>query len=345
MPEWQDLAERRRLAEAAAYPAPWGSRPRRLLRRAVLRLVRPFTFWQVQLNRELVAAVERLETAVALSDERIRGGMVELARAAPAIEELRRQQAALGGRVDRALERMGAALDAHGAAPPMWGLTIEGFDESVGRVYGFRRPAQTAPPEDAYRRFEEVFRGPPEVVAARQRCYLDLIGDRAPVLDVGCGRGDFLDLLGEAGLERLGVEPDPAMAGHARAKGHEVAGADAVGYLEGLDEDWAGTVFSAQVVEHMPADQLLRFFSLAQRKLRPGGLFIAESPNPYSPYTWRHFWVDVTHRQPIFPEAALTLCWASGYHSAYVFHPAGTGDARRDRTEQPEYAVVAAKGG
>jgi SAM-dependent methyltransferase len=228
----------------------------------------------------------------------------------------------------------------------MWELALEPFrDDAAGRVYGFRDGPHHNPEHETYRRLEDVFRGPAEWVSERQRRYLDLIGDRGPVIEVGCGRGEFLDALRDRGTSYVGVEPDLGMLEACQAKGHEsVVHTDANSYLEGVEDGSLGVVFSAQVLEHMPTDYLLRFLRLALAKLQPGGLLIAECPNPHSAHTSKIYWLDPTHERPIFPELALSLCWVMGFGSGFVFHPVGTRDADADRFTEPEFAVVATKG-
>jgi hypothetical protein len=97
------------------------------------------------------------------------------------------------------------------------------------------------------------------------------------------------------------------------------------------------------VIEHLPYEELLRFYGLGLRKLEPGGLFILETVNPHSVPALKTFWVDPTHQHPLFPEVALALCEISGFESAYVFHPNGKGQVEVDRYETGEYAVVARK--
>jgi hypothetical protein len=91
----------------------------------------------------------------------------------------------------------------------------------------------------------------------------------------------------------------------------------------------------------MSYQELLRFYELGLRKIRPGGLFILETVNPHSVPALKTFWVDPTHQHPLFPEVALALCEINGFESAYVFHPNGTGEVEVDRYDTGEYAVVA----
>jgi predicted SAM-dependent methyltransferase len=132
------------------------------------------------------------------------------------------------------------------------------------------------------------------------------------------------------------------MVERCRAKGHErVEVADANSYLEKCADDSLGAIFCAQVIEHMSYQELLRFYELGLRKIRPGGLFILETVNPHSVPALKTFWVDPTHQHPLFPEVALALCEINGFESAYVFHPNGTGEVEVDRYDTGEYAVVA----
>ncbi len=207
----------------------------------------------------------------------------------------------------------------------------------LGAVTGFEEKGS-----GGYRGFEDIFRGPEELIRDRQGVYADLVKGFGPVLDAGCGRGEFLDLLREAGIERLGIDCEAEMVERCHEKGHEeVEQADLVEYLQGRSKGSLGAVFSAQVIEHLELGALQGFLDLGLAALRPGGLFIAETVNPHSAQALKAFWVDPTHRQPLFPETMLALCQLAGFASAHVFCPLGEGDWEKDRLAQGEYAVVA----
>jgi O-antigen chain-terminating methyltransferase len=217
-------------------------------------------------------------------------------------------------------------------------------DPAAGRVQGYTTQSGDQA-SGLYEAFENLFRGSEPFIRDRQRRYLALLEGREPVLDAGCGRGEFLDILREERIAYLGLDLDPDMVEHCRSKGHDrVELADINSYLEGCRDDSLGAVFSAQVIEHLPYEELLGFLQLSLRKLKPGGLLIAETVNPHSVPAMKTFWVDLTHKHPIFPEVALALCKIHGFASAYVFHPNGSGDVEADRFETGEYAVVARKG-
>jgi SAM-dependent methyltransferase len=169
-----------------------------------------------------------------------------------------------------------------------------------------------------YFAFESRMRGPIESVRERQRPYVQDFRDAAPVLDLGCGRGEFLGLLREAGVEARGVDLDPDMVAYGRGEGLNVEQAGALEYLEGLDDGSAGGIFAAQLVEHFPPPALVRLLELAAAKLRPGGLLVAETINPLSPLALRNYYADLMHAQPLVPETLELLARQSGFASVEV---------------------------
>jgi SAM-dependent methyltransferase len=173
------------------------------------------------------------------------------------------------------------------------------------------QPAAAALPD--YFAFESRMRGPSEELRRRQRPYVADFRDSAPVLDVGCGRGEFLSLLREAGIEARGVDADADMVAYARGEGLEVEQADVLAYLERLPDGSLGGIFAAQLVEHLPPASLLRLLQLAAAKLRSGGLLVAETINPLSPLALRHYFADLTHAQPLVPETLALLARQAGF--------------------------------
>jgi SAM-dependent methyltransferase len=227
------------------------------------------------------------------------------------------------------------------ALPYVADSPFERMDTPMGDVLGYRSAGSLHGSDSAYVDFEELFRGPAARVADSQRPYLTLVREHAPVLDIGCGRGEFLALLAEEGIAARGVDSDPGMVERCRALGVEATLADATEYLQELEDGSLGAVFSAQLIEHLPYAQLQRLLGLSRRKLRPGGLFIAETVNPHRVSSLKTFWVDLTHQHPIFPEVALALGAIAGFEPAYVFAPAFA-SFEQARFQAPAYALVAA---
>jgi SAM-dependent methyltransferase len=198
------------------------------------------------------------------------------------------------------------------------------------------QPAAAALPD--YFAFESRMRGSVEAIRERQRRYLDDFRDTAPVLDIGCGRGELLQLLREAGVEARGIDADADMVAYARGEGLDVEQADLVEYLERQQDGSLGGIFMGQVVEHLPPAVLVRALELAAAKLRPGGILVAETINPLSPLALRHYFADLTHAQPLVPETLELLARQSGFAETevrYLNEPA-------ERLTEPDDPVIAA---
>lgn len=334
MSELNAARESIELALNPPEPASIGT-ARRAIRRLSLLLGRPRAVHQHKVDRELLAASSAVERT-----------LVELTTG---LDELRRRVANSNvrlGALEGILGPIHAFVSASRSLPDYRALALERFDaEGAGKVIGYRNDAQAVAPSDDYVAFEDVFRLSEDVIRDRQRPYLSLLHEREPVLDAGCGRGEFLELLREAGVPARGVDLDPGMVAHARAKGLDVEQADIVEYLQDVAEGSLGVVFAAQVVEHLPYARLLAFLRLGHEALKPGGLLIAETVNPHVPTAFKNFWFDLTHQHPVFPEVLLTLCRGIGFGSAYVFHPGGNGDFAADCVWCGDYAIVAERAG
>jgi SAM-dependent methyltransferase len=198
------------------------------------------------------------------------------------------------------------------------------------------QPAAASLPD--YVAFESRMRGSVDAVRERQRVYVDDFRQASPVLDIGCGRGELLSLLREAGVEARGIDADADMVAYARGDGLDVEQADLVEYLERVGDASLGGIFMGQVVEHLPPGVLVRSLELAAAKLRPGGLLIAETINPLSPLALRHYFADLTHAQPLVPETLQLLARQSGFAETelrFLNEPA-------DRLTEPDDPVLAA---
>jgi O-antigen chain-terminating methyltransferase len=156
-------------------------------------------------------------------------------------------------------------------------------------------------------------RGSTADIAEKQRVYVEDFRGAGPVLDLGCGRGEFLSLLREANIEARGVDADPDMVAYATGEGLDVALGDVVEHLESLKDGSLGGIFGAQLVEHLPAARLVRLLEVAAAKLRPGGLLVAETINPLSPLALRNYYADLTHSQPLVPETLELLAKQAGF--------------------------------
>jgi 2-polyprenyl-3-methyl-5-hydroxy-6-metoxy-1,4-benzoquinol methylase len=194
--------------------------------------------------------------------------------------------------------------------------------------------------------FEDRFRGPQEEIRRRVEDYLPLLASASDVVDVGCGRGELLELLKKHGVRARGVDANIAMVEVCRARGLSADAGDAVGYLEQQPEESIGGLTAIQVVEHFDPGYLARFLETAHHKMRPGAPLILETINPAC---WMAFFEtyirDLTHQRPLHPETLRYLVQASGFRDVDVRfrQPVGDGD-RLDRVEAavaPELAALA----
>jgi O-antigen chain-terminating methyltransferase len=174
--------------------------------------------------------------------------------------------------------------------------------------------AERAAEGSGYAAFENRFRGSPEEIRARLSSYVDLFRERAPVVDLGCGRGEFLELLRETGVPARGVEANPHSARQASARGLEVAEGDLLEFLRAQAAGSLGGVFAAQVAEHLPPAVLQDVLREAHRVLRRGGLLALETVNPRSVVGFLEVYIrDLTHEKPLHPETLSFLAAAAGF--------------------------------
>jgi 2-polyprenyl-3-methyl-5-hydroxy-6-metoxy-1,4-benzoquinol methylase/glycosyltransferase involved in cell wall biosynthesis len=161
---------------------------------------------------------------------------------------------------------------------------------------------------------EERFRGSEEEIKARQRMYIDYFQGQEEVLDIGCGRGEFLELLRDHGIKARGADIDTDMVLLCREKGLDVVKEDAFSCLEKLPDESLGGIFAAQVIEHFPSDQIIRLVRRCYQKIRPGGVVVLETPNPQCLSIFaRSFYMDFSHVWPCHPEAMRYLLESVGF--------------------------------
>ncbi len=181
------------------------------------------------------------------------------------------------------------------------------------------RTASRAADDSVYTAFENRFRGSRDELRARQRDYVELLRGHAPVVDLGCGRGELLELLRDAGIEARGVEGNASAVQECRAKGLDVAAGDLVAFLEQQAPAALGAVFAAQVAEHLEPARLQGLLAAAHRALRRDGLLVLETVNVSSALAFFDVYVrDPTHVRPLHPETLRFMAAAAGFSDARV---------------------------
>lgn len=271
---------------------------------------------------EAVAKVVARQTSGVLSQVQEFGDAVRVALRAilAVIEEPAHVHADLVGQIDALFERA-AAFE---RAPSSSKAAVADLRRRVEQLEQIEK-ARDFNPFYENEAFEEEFRGSREQLLAGYKDLAVRFHHCAPVLDIGCGRGEFLEILRDEGIPARGVEIDPALVEACQRRGLDVKQNDAIAELSSLGDGELGGVVLIQVVEHLTPQQVLELVLLAYDKVRPGGRVIVETVNPQSLYVFSHaFYVDPTHTQPVHPA-----------YLDFVFRQAGFSDVIIDWRSPP----------
>jgi O-antigen chain-terminating methyltransferase len=214
--------------------------------------------------------------------------------------------------------------------------------------------------DEFYRAFEDRYRGSRELIKSRLRVYLPFVEPlksvhpRCTAVDLGCGRGEWLELMGEAGIEARGVDLDEGMLDECRGRGLPAERGEAVAFLRALPEASVAVVSAFHVAEHIAFDELQALVQQALRVLQPAGLLILETPNPENlAVGTSSFYYDPTHQRPLPPPLLSFLPEHYGFARTKVLRlqePAGLAQAAAVSLKNvltdvsPDFAVVAQKG-
>jgi O-antigen chain-terminating methyltransferase len=186
--------------------------------------------------------------------------------------------------------------------------------------------------EAMYPEFQEAFRGSPEYIAGILKDYLpDILAlDRqGPLVDLGSGRGEWLEILRNAGVEAYGVDTSEDFAKQCQERGLKVVLADACEHLATLPERSLSAVTAFHLVEHLPIEGVIRLIDLALRALHSGGVLIFETPNPENLVVGASsFYLDPSHVRPLPPGLLAFLLEARGLSEVETryLHPNDAGN-------------------
>lgn len=161
--------------------------------------------------------------------------------------------------------------------------------------------------------FEERFRGSTQDIKQRQTAFISYYRGCNNVLDIGCGRGEFLELMRENGIGAHGIDVDGDMIDYCINKGLDVKKVDALAYLEGVEDKSLDGIFIDQVVEHLEPQYLVKMLKLCYQKLKYGYYLFIETVNPVSLTSFANFYIDMTHKQPIHPATLRFLFESAGF--------------------------------
>jgi O-antigen chain-terminating methyltransferase len=315
----------------------------------------------------LVSALKNLERSAKDGDARLRDALAQQQAAAQSALAVRDQQleqlgqlesaarqrvTELDQRLDQQLKQIADALESVRAntqaqsrrvAMLAEGVTQDASDASAERVRTPPALSMVDSQFDAlYVAFEDAFRGTPEEIAERQRTYLPTLQqahlgtEDSPILDVGCGRGEWLEVLRQAGLAARGIDLNPILVDRCQRAGLDVVRGDAVAYLRELPTGSLGAVTAFQVIEHLPFEVFLDFLHQAVRVLRSGGVVIFETPNPENVIVGScSFYYDPSHQRPLPPTLAKFFLEMKGLHDVSIVY-LNPPDDQRIRPEDTE---------
>ena len=176
-----------------------------------------------------------------------------------------------------------------------------------------------------YVSFEDRFRGTQADIKERQRVYLPYIQEafkntgNAQVLDVGCGRGEWLELLKEQNIHAKGIDINRIMASQAQELGLDVEEADVIDYLKSQKDNALSAITGFHIVEHLPFEILVKLFDESLRALKTGGMAIFETPNPENLIVGAYtFYYDPTHLHPIPPDTLKFVAEVRGFANVQI---------------------------
>jgi len=172
--------------------------------------------------------------------------------------------------------------------------------------------------------FEDRFRGSRNDTKAKQLKFVKYFEGCKNVLDIGCGRGEFLELLKDNGISGHGIDIDEDMVRYCRSRDLNVEKLDAVSYLNQLEDKSLDGIFIDQVVEHLDPDYLIKMIDLCYKKMLFGAYIIMETVNPLSLLSLADFYMDMSHKRPVHPETLKFLMSAAGFREtvAQFYEPA-----------------------
>lgn len=203
----------------------------------------------------------------------------------------------------RQLEARRASSEAEAAPAAENAQSLKSSKKDTGADKGLSEPVEVD-----YFLFENRFRGSEEKIKEAMRYYLPWFEGRKNVLDIGCGRGEFLELMRENNIKARGIDVNEQFVDYCRQKGLDVKLNDGVTELEGLEDNSLGGIFMGQVIEHLEPKYLTRLLELAAKKLEPGAYLVIETPNPTMLSTFSNsFYLDLSHTKPVHPETMKFL--------------------------------------
>lgn len=307
------------LAEAVEGGGPIGS-----VKRFVKRLVEKSIYWYVHpvvaqlhsMHASMTRALHEMADQVKIVSDRLEVMEKDAISARLRALEGERFDERIG-RLERAWRQRGTeaqsapvlpAADPAAPAGPVRAPSLERGSRSSEPLFHFD-----------YYWFESIHRGDRALIKRRQQPYLEFFEGCSNVLDIGCGRGEFLELMMEKGIGGYGIDIEADSVQFCADSGLKAIRAEAIEHLSALAPEALDGVFISQVAEHMTPDELIELVGLAYRGIKSGGFIVIETPNPQCLLIFASFfYADLSHVQPIHPETMRFLLLSAGFRDVEI---------------------------
>ena len=191
--------------------------------------------------------------------------------------------------------------------------------------------------------FSDLFRPDSEDLKIQLRNYTKWLPTSGVAIDLGCGRGEMVEVLVSEGLEAVGIDSDESMVDRCTALGLTAVHAEIGEYLASLADESVDVISAVHVVEHVGTAELESWLQEIARVLRPDGVFLAETPNPHAIDAFKAFWVDATHIRPYYPESLLHLAQVTGFSKALIWAEGDAANIQERLGLAGSYALIATK--
>lgn len=248
---------------------------------------------------------------------------------------------------------------------------LKGINSSGNRNDSGASELEQAIDDQLYFHFENIFRGEKHEIKLQFQQYIDMVIDREPVIDIGCGRGEFLELLKENNIQGYGIDKNTSMINACKKSGISIIDSDALSFLKQTEDESIGSIFSSHVLEHLSIFQIEEFLRQSFRVLKKDGLLIIETLDPSSFIGYHYYYLmDPTHKTPIHPYYIRFLSDSIGFADSFIYRPSKdydkilnkkiindlADDSVSDKTieafrtisdklgNNPEYALISKKG-
>lgn len=270
----------------------------------------------------------RQQFAIKQSQSKLEGQVAHVTRS---IEDVRQHQAAelqaleqqLEKRIDELIERLQKFKMDVAQQETRLSHLLDGSSTSVvDQQPQFGTSERDHLLDSLYFSLEDVLRGTPAQIKEQVKVYLPFLQQAridSDILDVGCGRGEWLEILREAGYKARGIDTNRVLIQRCRDLSLDVIEAEALSYLRALPDGNLSAVTAFHFAEHLPLETLVKFLDEAGRALKPGGLMILETPNPENLLVGScNFYLDPTHKNPIPIPTMKLLLEARGFRCEEV---------------------------